>query len=196
MIVSIPHHSQDLHEVKLAIEVFSFLFLYDTNLDQLLPSHLLSQLEAITPYQNISHFFLIMTIKIKYYNIKLYARSQLSVKTVHVCLQPCQRVLKGSVTSLWRAGRMKGAPIHALPPKLPLSGGEEQKKENKRMLVATLKVARPFFLLLRAVQRSQKSKREPYGRGQFPNSELRKQFQFTEGGHNRRTNSRKVTIWF
>lgn len=100
MIVNVPHHSEYLREVKVAIEAFSFLFLYDTSLDHLLPSHLLYQLEAITPDQNISYVFLIMTIKIKYYDIKLCSRSQLSVKTIHVCPQPCQRALKGSVTSL------------------------------------------------------------------------------------------------
>lgn len=69
MIVNIPHQSEHLHEVKLAIEAFRFLFLYDTSLDHLLPSHLLSQVEAITPYQMISHFFLIVTIKIKHYKV-------------------------------------------------------------------------------------------------------------------------------
>lgn len=43
------HTTQSIYEVKLAMEAFSFLFLYDTIPDQLLPSHLLSQLEAITP---------------------------------------------------------------------------------------------------------------------------------------------------
>lgn len=73
MIVNVPYHSEHLHEVKTGTEAFSFLFLYDTSLDDLLPSHL-SQIEAITPYQNISYFFLIMTIKIKYYKYKIMCK--------------------------------------------------------------------------------------------------------------------------
>lgn len=41
---NVPYHSEQLHEVRRAIETFSFLFLYDTSPDHLLPSHLLSVL--------------------------------------------------------------------------------------------------------------------------------------------------------
>lgn len=112
--VNVPHHSEHLHGVTLATEAFSFLFLYDTSLGFLLPFYLLSQLEAIIPYQNNSYFFLIMTIKIKYYDIKLCAKNQLSVKTIHVCPQPCQRALWDRVTSIGRAGRVEGAPVPTL----------------------------------------------------------------------------------
>lgn len=47
------------------------------------------------------------------------------------------------------------------------------------MRVGTHGVARPFFLLLKAVERSHESERESHGRGHFPKSELRGQFQFT-----------------
>lgn len=151
-----PHHSQHLREVKLAIEAFSFLFLYDTSLDLLLPFHLLSQLEAITPYQNIFYFFLIMAIKIKYYNIKLCARSQLSVKTVHLpktlsessqrqCdLPPKGTKDEGSIYSCFML----------LPPKFPVAW-RSRVKEGKWEQPHLVRVAIPFFLLLRAVQRSQ-----------------------------------------
>ena len=49
-VVSVPHHSEHLSKVKLSMEAFSFVFSYDTSPGHLLPSYLLSQLEAITRY--------------------------------------------------------------------------------------------------------------------------------------------------
>lgn len=96
-----------------------------------------------------------MAIKKYIYNIKLCARSQVSVKTIHVCPQPCQRALKGSVTSLQRAGRMKGTLICALCycyPNVQWLRGTKHKKGGESMRVVAHREAR-------AVQRSQESER-------------------------------------
>lgn len=138
MMVNVAHHSEHLHEVTLATEAFSFLFLYDTSLGLLLPFYLLSQLEAIIPYQNNSYYFLIMTIKVLWYKVMCKESAECEN---YSCLPTTLSESSQRQGDLHRKGRKGGGSTCSyfllLLPLFPVAAGAKQKWESERVRVAT-----------------------------------------------------------